>query len=127
MNCVSCGLPSGYNRVLVERGSGTEVGGLCIECEERLLGDRLRWDIRAETEPDVCVLCDRDVHVDVPEWDPKMEPAPDGTVVWNDYRVTETTPGLCADHVAGLSDRDSAEEAPLRPPSRRSGGVGTSR
>ena len=120
MDCVSCGLPSGYNRVLVEREDGSEVGGLCIECEGHELGDRLQWGIRAETEPDRCALCARDTHVRVPEWDPEMESAPDGTVEWNEYRVTDATPGLCEDHFETLADRGTKEEVSVRasrPPS----------
>ena len=119
MDCVSCGLPSGYHRVLVERGSGTEVGGLCIECEEHELGDRLDWEIRAETEPEACALCADDAHVHVPEWDPEMEPSADGTVEWTEYRVTGSTPGLCADHVEALADAGS-EDALLRTAPRSS-------
>jgi hypothetical protein len=121
MDCVSCGLPSGYNRVLIERGSDAEIGGLCIECEEHEFGDRLRWEIRAETEADGCALCARDAGFRVPEWDPEMDVAPDGTVEWTDYRVTETTPGLCDDHVEELADRDSGDEAPSPTLPRRSG------
>jgi hypothetical protein len=109
-------LPSRYNRVLVERESGTEVGGLCIECEEHRLGDRLDWGIRAETEPDRCVLCPGDASVRVPEWDPEMEESPDGTVEWNEYRVTDTTPALCEEHVEEIVDGDPAAESSRRTP-----------
>lgn len=118
MNCVSCGLPSGYNRVLVERGTESELGGLCIECEERRFGDRLKWEIRAEMESEGCALCARDAEVRAPEWDPEMDVSSDGTVVWNDYRVTETTPGLCEEHFGGLTDRDTEAESSPRSPGR---------
>jgi hypothetical protein len=120
MDCLSCGLPSGYNRVLVERGTGGEVGGLCIECEEHEFGDRLRWEIRAETEPDRCALCADGAHVRVPEWDPEMDVADDGTVEWEEYRVTEATPGLCDEHFGSLADRDSAGVSSLETSPRQS-------
>lgn len=120
MECISCGLPSGYNRVLVERSTGAEMGGLCIECEERRLGERLNWDIRAETEPGGCALCARDARVRVPEWDPEMESSADGSAAWVEYRVTDTTPGLCEEHFEGLAARDAEDEPTLRTPSRRS-------
>jgi len=116
MDCVSCGLPSGYHRVLVEGKDGAELGGLCIECEQHELGERLQWEVRAETEPGQCALCARDACVRVPEWDPEMEPTPDGEVVWNEYRVTDTTPGLCEEHFGALEDRDTVEEASSRTP-----------
>jgi hypothetical protein len=119
VDCISCGLPSGYNRVLVEGDTEAEIGGLCIECEERQVGDRLRWDIRAKTEPEGCALCARDAHVRAPEWDPEMEASADGTAVWVEYRVTETTPGLCEEHFEALVAPD-AEAEPTPGPSRRS-------
>jgi hypothetical protein len=119
MDCLSCGLPSGYNRVLVEPRTGEEVGGLCIECEEHEFGDRLRWEIRAETEPERCALCTGDAHVRVPEWDPEMD-VDDGTVEWEEYRVTEATPGLCDAHFGGLAGRDSTGGPSLETPPRQS-------
>lgn len=108
--------------MLVERGTEAEIGGLCIECEERRFGDRLGWGIRAETEPDGCALCAGDAHVRVPEWDPKMESASgtDDDAVWTEYRVTDTTPGLCTEHFEGLLDRDPENEATPRTPPRPS-------
>lgn len=107
--------------MVVERENGAEVGGLCIECEAHELGDRLQWGIRAETEPDRCALCARDAHIRVPEWDPEMESAPDGTVEWNEYRVTDTTPGLCEEHFGSLEGSRTEEDVSARasrPPSR---------
>lgn len=116
MECVSCGLPSGYNRVVVERRTGTEVGGLCIECEEDRFGDRLTWEIRAETEPDGCALCAGDAHVRAPEWDPEMEVDADGSVVWQEYRVTGSTPALCEEHFGELAERSTSLRPSTRPP-----------
>lgn len=110
LKCVWCGLRSGYNRVLVERPDGTEYGGLCIECEEHRFGDRLRRADGSVTEK--CGLCDCEVHVHVPEWDPETEVLPNGTVVVNDYRVTDGTVGLCEGHFDSLTGRDSAEQSP---------------
>lgn len=120
MDCLACGLPSGYNRVLVDGDSGAEVGGLCVECEEHEFGDRLRWEVRAETEPDRCALCADDARIRAPEWDPEMDVTDDGTVVWEDYRVTETTPGLCGEHVGTLADRDPVGGSSLETPPRQS-------
>jgi hypothetical protein len=116
MNCLSCRLPSGYNRVLVEAGTEVEVGGLCVECEEHRIGDGLGRASRAET--DGCALCAGDAHVRVPEWSPEMDVRSDGTVVWTDYRVTEGTPGLCEEHAEGLAGRGSGEEPSFRTPPR---------
>ena len=120
MDCLSCGLPSGYNRVLVERRTREEVGGLCIECEEHEFGDRLRWEIRAETEPERCALCAGDARVRAPEWDPEMDVDDDGAVEWEEYRVTGATPGLCDEHFGSLADHDSARNSSLGTPPRRS-------
>ena len=109
MECLSCGLPSGYNRVLVEQGNGAEVAGLCVECEARRFEGRLRRQERSET--DGCALCTGNAHVRVPEWDPEMDVLSDGTVVWEDYRVTGTTPGICEEHFGTLTERGSETEA----------------
>jgi len=104
MDCLSCGLPAGYNRVLVERPSGAELGGLCVECEERRFGDCLKQGFWTET--DGCALCARDAYVVMPEWHPVTEHSPDGVVVRNEYEVTEGTVGLCDEHLDSLTDPD---------------------
>lgn len=114
MDCISCGLPSGYNRVLVEEGTRTEAGGLCVECEQRRFGDRLSRGGRDGT--DGCRLCSEDAHVYVPEWDPQMDVLSDGTTVWEDYRVTDRTPALCVEHFQGLAEPEPESGASLRTP-----------
>ena len=53
----------------------------------------------------------------VPEWDPQMDVLSDGTVVWEDYRVTDTTPALCVGHFEGLAEREPDREmSPRTPP-----------
>lgn len=102
---MSCGLRAGYNRVVVERPNGTELGGLCVECEERRFGDCLRHGLWTET--DGCALCARDVYVALPTWYPETERTPEGVVVRNDYEVTDGTVGLCDEHLQAVVERGS--------------------
>lgn len=88
---------------MVERSSGTELGGLCVECEENRFGDCLRRGLWTET--DGCALCARDVYVVMPSWYPETERSPDGFLVRNDYGVTDGTVGLCDEHLEFLVDR----------------------
>jgi hypothetical protein len=108
MECLACGLRAGYNRVVVERPSGTELGGLCVECEERRFGDCLLRGLWTET--DGCALCTRDVYAAMPAWYPETERSPDGLLVRNDYEVTDGTVGLCGEHLESLIESDSQEE-----------------
>lgn len=118
MECLSCGLRAGYNRVLVELRNGAELGGLCVGCEEERFGDCLRAGLWSETEG--CALCARDAYVAMPEWYAETEPSSDGVVVRNDYEVTDGTIGLCDEHfgllTAGGDRRADASSTPLRPP-----------
>lgn len=117
MECLSCGLGAGYNRVLVELGSETEFGGPCVGCEERRFGDCLRTGLWAET--DRCALCARDAYVAMPEWYSETERSSEGVVVRNDYEVTAGTVGLCDEHLAVLTDchrrRANTSSTPPRP------------
>lgn len=118
MECLSCGLRAGYNRVVVERPSGTELGGLCIACEEDRFGDCLRRGLWTET--DGCALCTRDVYVAMPSWYPETERSPDGLLVRNDYEVTDGTVGLCDEHLQSLIESaprgEKRSPAPVRSP-----------
>jgi hypothetical protein len=49
-----------------------------------------------------------------------MDVADDGTVEWEEYRVTEATPGLCDEHFGSLADRDSAGVSSLETSPRQS-------
>lgn len=107
MECLSCGLRAGYNRVVIEHSSGTELGGFCVECEASRFGDCLQRGLWTET--DGCALCARDVYVAVPSWYPETKRSPRGLVVRNDYEVTDETVGLCDEHLQFLIGSDSQE------------------
>lgn len=102
MECVACGLRSGYNRVVVDIASGTEHGGLCFRCERRRYGNS--WKDGLWAERDGCVLCSRDGLVALPEWRPRTTTEDGVLVLHNEYAVLDGTVRLCDEHFAALCD-----------------------
>ncbi|WP_255152376.1 hypothetical protein [Halorarius halobius] len=103
MDCLACGLRSGYNRVVVDLLAGTELGGLCFRCEERLFGRSLKDGLW--TERSGCVLCSRDGAVALPEWRPRTSDTGGVLRLENDYELGATTVELCDEHFDRLENR----------------------
>lgn len=103
MDCLVCGLKSGYNRVAVDVPTGRELGGLCFRCEERQFGRSLTEGLW--TECDGCVLCSRDGLVALPEWRPRTRDVEGALRLENDYVVDAATVELCDEHFDRLSRR----------------------
>jgi hypothetical protein len=106
MKCNTCGLRSGYNRVLVAVDGGRELGFLCRRCEANQFGETLRDGLWAETEG--CALCARDSFVRLPEWSPRLVEENDHLRLQNEYEVTDETVSLCDEHYARLTSRARA-------------------
>lgn len=101
MNCVACGEPAGFNRVVIDLVRDQEIGGLCVGCERESFGRVLEngeWQ-----EENSCVLCSRDGHFGLPEWHAETIETRRGLVSINEYEMTRATVRLCDEHVHTVS------------------------
>lgn len=115
MECIACGLKSGYNRVVIELRTGRELGGLCFRCEERQYGNSLKDGLWAEAEG--CVMCSRDGLVALPEWRPTTSDSEGGLHLTNEYVLDDATVLLCDEHFTALrgggEPTDRRQERPV--------------
>lgn len=108
--CVNCRGESGFNRMVVEMSTETEIGSLCTSCEREefgiLLSDCL-W--RRDTG---CALCPNTGHYALPLLECLIEydDRPD-TV---EYNLTSETVELCNHHFHALIELPIAEESIAR-------------
>jgi len=106
MECITCGLRSGFNRIVIRTDDDRAIGFFCRRCEKKKFGTVLREGQRAETEG--CVLCSRDSYVFLPVWSPRIEDDVEGgLVLTNGYEITSHTTALCDEHFSGLETQGS--------------------
>lgn len=97
MECITCGLEAGYNRAVIDRFSGIELGRFCLRCERTEFGyslERAHW-----MTADGCAFCERDGHYALPKWEPYVTEREAGIHCAVDYELTETTLTLCDEHL----------------------------
>jgi len=112
MNCISCGQPAGYNRVVVDTVSGRERSGFCRNCEFDEFGRALE---RFSQTTRTCIMCDRDGYVALAAYTPVLEEGDERLVSTVEYEVTERTPFLCDEHLhAIVGDEEDREGTPGR-------------
>lgn len=102
MDCVTCGLEAGYNRIVVDMPADAEVGGFCLRCEKSEFGnslDRGYW-----TRGGTCALCDRDGYYALAKWEAMTEAEADHIVCTVDYHVTDETVLLCDEHFHAIQN-----------------------
>ena len=107
MDCTCCGMPAGYNRVVVDLISGRKLDGFCRNCEYESFGHALS---KFDSPDDSCVLCNRDGHYAVPAWEPYEETSDRRTTCHVAVTIHERTPVLCDEHFHDLCA--SEEETP---------------
>lgn len=99
MNCYNCGGQGDYNRLAIDRASGQELGTLCEDCEERLLGNLAAFSIVGMGS---CLTCDADSDVVFPKWDTIVESETGVTDV--EYTVSLDTPAMCRSCLSAVVD-----------------------
>lgn len=104
MDCVVCHQPSGYNRVVVDAESGSELGGLCVHCETEAFG-RISDEL-GEPGQRSCVCCERDGHWLLPKWLPSTYVEDGKTISYVDYDTAEAALRLCDEHLASIGVED---------------------
>lgn len=112
MECVVCGKPGGYNRVVVEGATGFELGGLCVDCETRKLGELS--DELGDPESESCVYCERDGLWAVPKWLPSTYESDGDTVSYVDYDASNASIRFCDEHLARLGVDDMTTHEAVR-------------
>lgn len=111
MDCVRCGLRAGYNRVVVDLISGSELGGFCRNCELEAFGHALsKFDGADES----CVLCTRDGHYAVPAWQPYEKKTDSHVACAVEFSVHDRTPTLCDEHFHELCTDEDRPAVPQR-------------
>jgi len=119
MDCITCGLEAGYNRVIVDTMEEAEIGGFCLRCEKAEFGnslDRGYW-----TRDGKCALCERDGFYAMPKWEAGAEADEDAVVCTVDYDVTDDTVRLCDEHYYAILNYEPDPRS-LDPPSNRRSG-----
>lgn len=100
LTCVRCRGPAGSNRLVLERPSGTTLGGLCRRCERRTFGDSLERGLFSLSG---CGYCSGPARVVLPRCvavvGADREGALDGRSV-GDH--SEPTLQLCLEHYRGI-------------------------
>jgi hypothetical protein len=111
VSCTACGLPSSYNRAVIDSVDDEVVGCLCTSCIEDFFGRSLElFERRDET----CLFCDRRGLYALPKWScVTIEDDERIDVVGVDYCVDAATPHLCNHHFSELrADDDENPEVP---------------
>ncbi|WP_336037392.1 hypothetical protein [Halobacterium yunchengense] len=112
MECVVCGRQSGYNRAVVDTTADRELGGLCVRCELRKLGelaDQLGSDDQS------CAYCTRDGLWALPKYLPSTYREDGRTVSYVDYEVGADTLRVCDEHLSalGVADLPVTDDRPI--------------
>lgn len=113
MECVSCGLRAGYNRVIVELVRDERIGGFCRNCEFEAFGHTLS---KCSSEDENCLLCNRDGLYALSTWEPYEKSRDFHITTAVQFSVTERTPTLCDEHFHEFC----LSEEPAKDPKRRS-------
>lgn len=106
MECVSCELRAGYNRVVIDVVTDEQLGGFCRNCELDEFGHTLSKFVSSDN---TCLLCNRDGLYAIPAWEPYETTTDHHTTCGVEYTVRDRTPSLCDEH---FSDICSTFEAP---------------
>lgn len=109
MNCLSCGKAAGYNRVVIDAHTGTELGGFCMNCEKDRFGEALSYMHADET--DSCSLCERDGLYLLARYVPSAEERDDGVIHCSvSVESANSALRLCDEHYHELlADRRAAK------------------
>lgn len=114
MQCLVCGLRSGYNRAVVTTDGAREIGLLCRRCEGKAFGNALRDSL--QIHPGGCTLCHKDAIVYLPEWNPFVEEGADGDLILkNKSEITPNTPMLCGDHYSQVQKQSQRVDDSVAP------------
>jgi hypothetical protein len=111
MECISCGLRAGYNRVIIEEVQDTEVGGFCRNCELEAFGETLS---KCSNKDQTCLLCNRDGWYALSSWEPYEKTSEYHITTEVDFSVTERTPRLCDEHFHELCLQKTQTSDPRR-------------
>lgn len=111
MDCVRCGREAGYNRVVVDTVSDSELGGFCRNCEFDEFGKALDRFAGAGRQ---CAMCERDGHVAFATWTPVLRDGGERLVSAVEYDVTDRSPFLCDEHFHLISEGDATDGQPGR-------------
>lgn len=104
MECISCGLPAGYNRLVIDLVTEERYGGFCRNCEFEVFGHTLSKFVSSDG---TCVLCNRDGLYAIPAWEPYETTINHQTTCGVEYTVRDRTPSLCDEHFDDIrSDSD---------------------
>lgn len=91
MDCFRCGQHVDYDRVAVDRTSGSVEGSLCMECEAAWMnGHAENGDLSMAT----CFECGDDSEFLFPKWDSIVE-RDDTNTVETEYKIRLVTPASC--------------------------------
>ena len=96
MDCIVCGSPAGYNRAVVDTVIDEEIGGCCLQCEERVFDPSL---VSAGTPvPGDCWVCTRDGFYALPQWTSYCQKEGADVNCTLEYRIEDDTLRLCDEH-----------------------------
>lgn len=92
MDCFRCGRHADYDRIAINRSSGTVKGSLCSECEASWMNGHSEND---DLSMATCFECGSESEFLFPQWDSIVEKE-DGTgSVDTEYRIRLVTPASC--------------------------------
>lgn len=89
MECTQCGEEAEYDRLTVDRETGTVQGSLCVHCEAAVLNGR------ADASMVSCLDCGGTPDVLFPRWDSITEYDDDSRPVDAEYRIDLRTAAAC--------------------------------
>ncbi len=113
MGCVVCGSPAGYNRAVVDTVFDDEIGGLCLQCEQRVFDPSLVPD--REASPGACWVCRRDGFYAFPQWKPYSQQDGSEVLCNVDFKIDQETLRLCDEHFLWIKQHGLRGNTTLRP------------
>lgn len=102
MNCIVCDEAADFNRAVIERDTGEEVGDLCGDCERAVFGELFDEYAR---DGDACVVCGAEGRYVFPEWWTDEDDEEVHSVIM--YDADSLAPVLCTAHFQGLRSRST--------------------
>lgn len=104
MRCVRCGREAGYNRAVIDRFSGAQIGRLCMNCEREEFGNSFTYSTSSESHQ--CVFCKRDGQILFPRYLPEADRSGGDVVVTSSIERTGSVPCLCDEHFHEITEEE---------------------
>lgn len=102
--CIGCGTSAEFDRVVVRLGDRSQIGVLCLDCEDQATE---LFEESEDGEEDDCHFCPRSSSYAFPRWNVIALEDDSNELRWLEYNIGESTIRLCDEHIEAIAQRAS--------------------